>query len=121
MQDKIIQNSMQVMKNKKLLKSFWPNLLFNPFESRDGKFFQDDRDLYYFDEINIPSKETANINETDIKNFLYETQIFENIPVPHVDIRGLKNNFENLMFLASEVDGKVEDKSFTLIKLDYFC
>ena len=42
---------------------------FNPFESQDGKIFQNDRDLdlNYFDEINISSKETTYINETDIK------------------------------------------------------
>ena len=46
-------------------------------------FFQEDRDpdLNYFDEINIPTKETRYINETDRKNFLYETQRFENISV----------------------------------------
>ena len=44
---------------------------FNLFESQDGKIFQDDRDpdLDYFDEINISSKETTYINETDIKTF----------------------------------------------------
>ena len=42
---------------------------FNPFESQDGKVFQDDRDpdLNYFNEINISSKETTYINETNIK------------------------------------------------------
>ena len=42
---------------------------FKPFESSDGKIFQDDRDpgLNYFHEINIPSKETTYLNETDIK------------------------------------------------------
>ena len=47
----------------------------NPFESPpDGKIFQNGRnpDLNYCDEINIPSKETTHINETDRKNFLYE-------------------------------------------------
>ena len=41
---------------------------FNLLESPDGKIFSDDRepDLNYFDEINIPSKETRYINETDI-------------------------------------------------------
>ena len=70
---------------------------FNLFESQDGKIFQDDRDpdLDYFDEINISSKEMAYINETDMKAFLYETQRFENVSVLHVNIRGLKTNFEN--------------------------
>ena len=42
--------------------------VFNLWESPDGKIFSDDRepDLNYFDEINIPSKETRYINETDI-------------------------------------------------------
>ena len=42
---------------------------FNPFESQDGKIFQNDRDLdlNYFHEINISGKETTYINETDIK------------------------------------------------------
>ena len=46
-------------------------IFLNPFESSGRKIFQDDRDPYlnYFDEINIPSKETTYINETDIKNF----------------------------------------------------
>ena len=100
MQDKILQNSMQVMKNRKLIKFFLkhyfnfhknfmsfemaPNnfefdfeqICFNPFESPWWKFFQDDRDLdlNYFDGINIVSKEMTYINETDIKSFLYETQ-----------------------------------------------
>ena len=54
-----------------------------------------DADLNYFDEINIPSKEKAHLNETDIKNLLYQTQRFENNSVLHVNIRGLKSNFEN--------------------------
>ena len=76
---------------------------FNPFESQDGKIFQDDRDpnLNYFDEINILSKETTYINDADIKNFLYKVQIFENICVLHVHIRGLKNNFENFRNLLN--------------------
>ena len=76
---------------------------FNPFESQDGKIFQDDRDpnLNYFDEINILSKETTYINDADIKNFLYKVQIFENICVLHVNIRGLKNNFENFRNLLN--------------------
>ena len=51
--------------------------------------FQDDRDpdLNYFYEVNIPSKETTYINETDIKNFLYETQRFENVSVLHAHQR----------------------------------
>ena len=42
---------------------------FKPFESSDEKNFQDDRDpdINYFNEINIPSKETTYLNETDIK------------------------------------------------------
>ena len=54
---------------------------FKPFESPDGKIFQNDRDpdINYFDEINIPSKEATYLNETDIKNILYKTQIFENV------------------------------------------
>ena len=85
---------MQVMKNRKLLKSFslkhdfkfhksfmsfevaprnfefdFEQISYNPFESQDGKVFQDDRDpdLNYFNEINISSKETTYINETNIK------------------------------------------------------
>ena len=51
---------------------------FNPFKSPDRKSFQDDRDpdLKYFNEINILNKETTYINETDIKNFLYEKHLF---------------------------------------------
>ena len=72
-------------------------IFFNPFESQDGKIYQDDRDpdLNYFDEINISSKETTYINKTDVKTFLYETQRFENVSVLHVNMRGLKTNFEN--------------------------
>ena len=75
---------------------------FNPFESPDGKIFQDDRDpdLNYFDEIKIPSKETTYINETQ-KNFLYETQGFENVSVLYVNISGLKINFKNFCNLLS--------------------
>ena len=71
---------------------------FKPFESQDGKIFQNDRDpdINYSDEINIPSKETTYLNETDIKNFLYKTQRFQNVSALHVNIRGLKTNFENL-------------------------
>ena len=117
---------MQVVKKRRLVKSFQSNLLsntilicikffisfqtvpnnfqldleqvsFNTFESSDGNFFLDnkDADLNYFDEINIPSKEKAHLNETDIKNLLYQTQRFENNSVLHVNIRGLKSNFEN--------------------------
>ena len=70
---------------------------FNAFESQDAKIFQDDRDpdLNYFDEINISSKETTYIHETDIKIFPYETQRLEYLSVLHVNIRGLKTNFEN--------------------------
>ena len=66
-------------------------------------FFEDDRDpdLNYFDEINIPSKETAYLNETAIKNFLYETQRSENISVLHVNIRGRKTIFENFRNLLA--------------------
>ena len=41
----------------------------NPVESRHRKIFQYDRhqDLNYFNEINIFSKESTYINETDIK------------------------------------------------------
>ena len=69
---------------------------FNPFESQYGKIFQNDRDLElnYFDKINISSKETRYINEINIKNYLYETQRFVNVSVLHVNIRGLKTNFE---------------------------
>ena len=76
---------------------------FKPFESPDGKIFQDDRDpdLNYFDEINIRSKETTYLNETDIKDFLYETKRFENVSVLHVNIRGLKTNFENFRNLLN--------------------
>ena len=73
---------------------------FNPFESQDGKIFQDDRDpdLNCFDEINISSKKTTYINETDV-NFLYETQRFQNVSVLHVNIRRLKTSFENFLDL----------------------
>ena len=76
---------------------------FKLFESPDGKIFPNDRDpdLNYFDETNIPSKETIYLNETDIKNFLYETQRFENVSVLHVNIRGLKTNFENFYNLLN--------------------
>ena len=59
---------------------------FNPFESPDGKMFQDDRnrDLNYFNGTNIPRRETTYINETDVINFPYETQRFENVSVLHV-------------------------------------
>ena len=33
------------------------------------------------------------INKNSIKNFLHETQIFQNVSVLHVNIRGLKTNF----------------------------
>ena len=70
---------------------------FISFESPDGKSFQVDRDSHanYFDEINIPSKKTTYIIETDIKNFLYETKRLESISVFYVNIGGLKTNFEN--------------------------
>ena len=42
-------------------------IYFNPFKSPDEKIFQDDRDPDYLDDINILSKETTYINETDIK------------------------------------------------------
>ena len=76
---------------------------FNPLESPNGKIFQDDRnpDLNYFDEINIPSKETTYIKQIDIKNFLHETQRFENASVLHVNIRGLKTKFENFCNLLN--------------------
>ena len=57
--------------------------------------------LNYFDEINIPSKETTCLNEADIKIFLYETQRFENVPVFHVNIRALKTIFENFRNLLN--------------------
>ena len=46
---------------------------FKPFESPVGKIFQDgkDPDINYFDKINIPRKETAYLNEIDIKKILY--------------------------------------------------
>ena len=70
---------------------------YNLFESPDGKIFQDDKDsdLNYFDAISIPSKETTYINETDIKSFLYEKKRFEDVSVFLINIRRLKNNFEN--------------------------
>ena len=76
---------------------------FKPFESPDGKIFQDDRDpdINYFNEINIPSLQMTYLNETDMKNFLYKTQRFENVSVLHVKIRGLKNNFENFRNLLN--------------------
>ena len=72
-------------------------IYFNLSKSPNGKIFRDNRDpdLNYFDEINIPSKETTYINETDIKIFLYETQRLKYISVLHVNIRVLKINFEN--------------------------
>lgn len=50
----------------------------NPVESRHRKIFQYDRhqDLNYFNEINISSKESTYINETDIKVVPNETQRF---------------------------------------------
>ena len=76
---------------------------FNPFESQDEKIFQDGRDLdlNYFDDINISSKETIYINETDIRNFIYETQRFENFSVYHAKVTGLKINFENFRNLLN--------------------
>ena len=84
-------------------------IFFNPFESPDGKIFQDDKypDLNYFDEINIPSNETIYIIE-----FLYETQRFENISVLHVNIRGLETNFENFRNLLNNTGS-----SFNIISL----
>ena len=41
------------------------------------------------------------INQTDIKNFLYEAQRFENVSVLHVNIRGLKTNLENFCNLLN--------------------
>lgn len=50
----------------------------NPVESPHRKIFQYDRhqDLNYFNEINISSKESTYINETDIKVVPNETQRF---------------------------------------------
>ena len=78
---------------------------FKPFECPGGKIFQNDRDpdLNCFDEINIPSKEATYLNETDIKNFLYETQRFENVSVFHVNIRALKTNFEYFRNLFNNI------------------
>ena len=61
---------------------------FNQFEYPDRKFFLDDRDpdFNYFNEINIPSKETTYVNDTNVRGFLYEAQRFENVFVLHVDI-----------------------------------
>ena len=80
----------------KWVQTILSSISFNPFESSDGGIFQYNRDpdLNYFDEINIPSKGTTYMNETDMKNFLCETQRVENISVLHVNIIGLKNNFE---------------------------
>ena len=91
---------------------------FNPFESSDGKFFQDDRDsdLNYFDEINIPSKETTNINGTDIKKFLYKTQRFENISALNTNNRGPETNFENFCNLLNKTGS-----SFNIICLKKTC
>ena len=46
-----------------------------------------DPDLNFFDEIKLM--------RLTQKSFLYETQRFESISVLHVNIRGLKTNFEN--------------------------
>ena len=77
-------------------------IYFNLSKSPNGKIFQDNRDpdLNYFDEINIPSEETTYINETDIKNVLYDTQRFENVYVLHVNIGRLKTDFGNLRGLS---------------------
>ena len=58
---------------------------------------QDDRDpdLNYFNEINIQNKETKYLNKVRIKIFLCESKRFENISILHINIRGLKTNFEN--------------------------
>ena len=83
---------------------------FKPFESPDGKIFQDDRDLdlNYFNEINIPGKETTYLSETDRKSFLYEKQRFENVSVLHVNIRGLKTNFENFRNILNNTGNMVQ-------------
>ena len=90
----------------------------NPLESLDGKIFQVDQDpdLNYFQEINIKSKETTYINETDIKSFLCEKQRFENVSVLHVNIRGLKTNFEKLHNLLNNTG-----TSFNIIDLMETC
>ena len=90
----------------------------NPLESLDGKIFQVDKDpdLNYFQEINIKSKETTYINETDIKSFLCGKQRFENVSVLHVNIRGLKTNFEKLHNLLNNTG-----TSFDIIDLMETC
>ena len=132
-QKKILQNLMQVRKNRNPLKSFWSNLLSNTIlifikiswalkwlqtilNLISNKFllihsnpqirsptFQDDRDpdLNYFDKVNVSSKVKWYTNESDIKHFLYETQRIENISVLHINIRGLKTNFENFCNLLN--------------------
>ena len=54
-----------------------------------------------FEQISFNPLESVYINETDIKNVLYETQGFENISVLHVNLRGLKTNFENFCNLLN--------------------
>ena len=78
-------------------------ILFNPFEHPNENIFQNHRDpdLNYFDEINLPNKKTTYMNETDITNFLYETQRFENVSALDVNIRRLKTNFENFRNILS--------------------
>ena len=77
-------------------------IYFNLSKSPNGKIFRDNRDpdLNYFDEINIPSKETTYINETDMKNVLYDTQRFGNVSVLHVNSGRLKTDFGNLRGLS---------------------
>ena len=62
----------------------------NPQVERFFRVIEIQIDLNYFHEINIPSKEPTYLNETDIK-----TQRFEKVSVLHVNITGLKTNFEN--------------------------
>ena len=78
---------------------------FNPFESSDGKFFQDDRDsdLNCFDEINIPSKGTTNINGTDIKKIR-----------EHKDLRRHKDLRTFLLLIQTTEDRKPISKTFAI-------
>ena len=63
----------------------------NPFELPDGKIFQDDRDpdLNYFDETNVQIRKRR-------------ISVWESF-VLHINIGGLKNNFENVRDLMDNM------------------
>ena len=51
--------------------------------------------------MKLTFRETAYLNETDVKNFLHETQKLESVSVLPANIRGLKISFENFRNLLN--------------------